>query len=83
MTVAPCGLTAPACSCISRPAVTPCSCSAAHMAGSHATIIHTAAGQAALQIQFAAPSPLGLLTAYLVADSQPAADATAIADGRH
>ena len=49
----------------------------------HATIIHTAAGQAALQIQFAAPSPLGLLTAYLVADSQPAADATAIADGRH
>jgi len=49
----------------------------------HATIIHTAAGQAALQIEFAAPSPLGLLTAYLVADSQPAADATAIADGRH
>jgi hypothetical protein len=49
----------------------------------HATIIHTAAGQAALQIEFAAPSPLGLLTAYLVADSQPAARTIAIADGRH
>jgi hypothetical protein len=49
----------------------------------HATIIHTAAGQAALRIEFAAPSPLGLLTANLVADSQPAAHVTAIADGRH
>jgi hypothetical protein len=48
-----------------------------------AAIIHTAAGQAALDIEFAAPSPLGLLTAYLVADSQPTAHATAIADGRH
>jgi hypothetical protein len=46
----------------------------------HATIIHTPAGQAALRIEFAAPSPLGLLTAVLVADSQPAAHA--IADTR-
>ena len=46
----------------------------------HATIIHTPAGQAALLIEFAAPSPLGLLTAVLVADSQPAAPA--IADSR-
>jgi hypothetical protein len=38
----------------------------------HATIIRTPAGQAALRIEFAAPSPLGLLTAVLVADSQPA-----------
>jgi len=43
----------------------------------HATIIHTPAGQAALLIEFAAPSPLGLLTAVLVADSQPAAPAIA------
>jgi hypothetical protein len=50
----------------------------------HVTIIHTPAGQAALRIEFAAPSPLGLLTAVLVADSQPAAArATAIADGGH
>lgn len=41
------------------------------------TIIHTPAGQAALRIEFAAPSPLGLLTAVLVADSQLAAHATA------
>jgi hypothetical protein len=39
----------------------------------HATIIHTPAGQAALRIEFASPSPLGLLMAVLVADSQPAA----------
>jgi hypothetical protein len=38
-----------------------------------ATIIHTPSGQAALRIEFASPSPLGLLTAVLVADSQPAA----------
>jgi hypothetical protein len=38
-----------------------------------ATIIHTPAGQAALRIEFASPSPLGLLTAVLTADSQPAA----------
>ena len=43
----------------------------------HATIIRTPAGQAALRIEFAAPSPLGLLTAVLVADSPPAAHATA------
>jgi hypothetical protein len=39
----------------------------------HATIIHTPAGQTALRIEFASPSPLGLLTAVLTADSQPAA----------
>jgi hypothetical protein len=43
----------------------------------HATIIYAPAGQAALRIEFAAPSPLGLLTAVLVADSQPAAHAIA------
>jgi hypothetical protein len=32
----------------------------------HATIVHAAAGQTALSIEFAAPSPLGLLTAVLV-----------------
>jgi hypothetical protein len=37
------------------------------------TIIRTPAGQAALRIEFPSPSPLGLLTAVLVADSQPAA----------
>lgn len=37
----------------------------------HATLIHPAADQVALRIEFAAPSPLGLLTAVLVADSQP------------
>jgi hypothetical protein len=35
----------------------------------HATIIHLSAGQAGLLIQFAAPSPLGLLTAVLTSDS--------------
>jgi hypothetical protein len=39
----------------------------------HATIIRTPAGQVALRIGFASPSPLGLLTAVLVADSQPTA----------
>ena len=39
----------------------------------HATIIHTPAGRAALRIEFASPSPLGLLTAVLTADSQPVA----------
>jgi hypothetical protein len=38
-----------------------------------AAIIHTPAGQPALRIEFAAPGPLGLLTAVLTADSQPAA----------
>ena len=38
-----------------------------------AVIIHPAAGQAALSIEFAAPSPLGLLTAVLTVDRQPAA----------
>jgi hypothetical protein len=37
-----------------------------------ATILHAPAGQAALRIEFASPSPLGLLTAVLTADSQPA-----------
>jgi hypothetical protein len=47
----------------------------------HAMIIRTPAGQAALRIEFATPSPLGLLTAVLVADSQPeAVHAAAIAD---
>jgi len=50
----------------------------------HAAIIHMPAGQVALRIEFAAPSPLGLLTALLVVDSQPAAaTATAIADRGH
>ena len=31
----------------------------------HAAIVHPAAGRAALSIEFAAPSPLGLLTAVL------------------
>jgi hypothetical protein len=39
----------------------------------HAVIIHPAAGQAALIIEFAAPSPLGLLTAVLAVDQQGAA----------
>jgi len=38
-----------------------------------ATIIHSPADQVALRIEFASPSPLGLLTAVLTADSQPAA----------
>jgi hypothetical protein len=39
----------------------------------HAVIIHPAAGQPALSIEFAAPSPLGLLTTVLAADQRPAA----------
>jgi hypothetical protein len=38
-----------------------------------AVITHPAAGQAALSIEFAAPSPLGLLTTVLTVDQQPAA----------
>jgi hypothetical protein len=37
-----------------------------------AAIVRPAGGPAALSLQFAAPSPLGLLTAVLVADTQPA-----------
>jgi len=37
----------------------------------HATIVHPGTGQAALNIQFAAPSPLGLLTAVLDVDRSP------------
>ena len=36
----------------------------------HATIIHLASGQAALSVEFAAPSPLGLLTTVLTVDTQ-------------
>jgi hypothetical protein len=36
----------------------------------HATIIHLTSGQAALTVEFAAPSPLGLLTAVLAVDTQ-------------
>jgi hypothetical protein len=36
----------------------------------HATIIHLSASQPGILIQFAAPSPLGLLTAVLTSDSQ-------------
>lgn len=39
----------------------------------HAWIVHPAAGQAALHIEFAAPSPLGLLTAVLRVHLQRAA----------
>jgi hypothetical protein len=42
----------------------------------HAVIIHPAVGQAALNIEFAAPSPLGLLTTVLAVDQQPAAAST-------
>jgi hypothetical protein len=35
----------------------------------HAAIIHLTSGQAALRIEFAAPSPLGLLTAVLAVDT--------------
>jgi hypothetical protein len=35
----------------------------------HATIIHLTSGQAALSVEFAAPSPLGLLTAVLAVDT--------------
>jgi hypothetical protein len=38
----------------------------------HAMIVHPAAGQAALTIEFAAPSPLGLLTTVLAVDQQRA-----------
>jgi hypothetical protein len=38
----------------------------------HATIIHLPAGQTGLLIRFAAPNPLGLLTAVLTSDSHPA-----------
>jgi hypothetical protein len=36
----------------------------------HATIIQLTSGQAALSIEFAAPSPLGLLTTVLTVDTQ-------------
>jgi len=36
----------------------------------HATVIHLASGQAALSVEFAAPSPLGLLTTVLTVDTQ-------------
>jgi hypothetical protein len=36
----------------------------------HATIIRLTSGQAALSVEFAAPSPLGLLTAVLAVDTQ-------------
>jgi hypothetical protein len=42
----------------------------------HAWIVHPAAGPAALHIQFAAPSPLGLLTAVFRVHLQAAAPAT-------
>jgi hypothetical protein len=45
----------------------------------HAAIIHPVTGQAALRIEFAAPSPLGLLTTVLVADQRCPADTTVIA----
>ena len=50
-----------------------------------ATIIHLSASQTGLLIQFAAPSPLGLLTAVLTSDSYPAAasHASASAHRRH
>ena len=38
----------------------------------HAVIVHPAAGRAALTIEFAAPSPLGLLTTVLAVDQQRA-----------
>jgi hypothetical protein len=47
-------------------------------------LVPPAAGQAALSIQFAAPSPLELLTAVLAADRQPAtAIVGAVGQGRH
>jgi hypothetical protein len=50
-----------------------------------ATIIHLSASHTGLLIQFAAPSPLGLLTAVLTSDSHSAraARASATARGRH
>jgi hypothetical protein len=47
----------------------------------HAWIVHPAAGPAALHIQFAAPSPLGLLTAVLRVHLQPAAAPPALSAG--
>jgi hypothetical protein len=52
----------------------------------YAAIIHPAGGRAALSIQFAAPSPLGLLTAVLDADTLAAAPtlmAGEVFSGRH
>ena len=46
----------------------------------HVTIGHPAAGQVALIIEFAAPSPLGLLTPTLEVHQQRMAPATVIAD---
>ena len=47
----------------------------------HAVIIHPAVGQAALSIEFATPSPLGLLTAVLAVDQRPTSASTlSIAD---
>ena len=43
-----------------------------------ASIVHPAAGQAALHIEFAAPSPLGLLTAVFRVHLQPAAAPTTV-----
>jgi hypothetical protein len=50
-----------------------------------ATIVHLSPSQTGLLIRFAAPSPLGLLTAVLTSDSHPAtaAQASATAHGRH
>jgi hypothetical protein len=46
-----------------------------------ATIIHPAAGRAALRIEFAAPSPLGLLTPVLASDRQRVAAAGSVTPG--
>jgi hypothetical protein len=46
-----------------------------------ATIIHPSADRAALRIQFAAPSPLGLLTPVLASDRQRAAAAGSVTPG--
>ena len=46
----------------------------------HVTIGHPGAGQVALSIEFAAPSPLGLLTQTLEVHQQRTASATVIAD---
>jgi hypothetical protein len=47
----------------------------------HAWIVHPAAGQAALHIEFAAPSPLGLLTAVLRVHLQRAAAPATVSTG--
>jgi hypothetical protein len=47
----------------------------------HAWIVHPAAGQAALHIQFAAPSPLGLLTAVFRVHLQRAAAPATLSAG--